>query len=65
MSGESVMPCDYKPGDRVKINTGSKHIASVDDFFGTIVGPSTKDGCFFVDTSDGRLEIHTQRLQKT
>ena len=54
----------FKRGDRVKINTGSQYIPSVDDYFGTIVAATKDNDVFLVNTDDETLEIHAGRLQK-
>ena len=54
----------YSIGDRVKINTGSRYITSVDDCFGKVVGFTEDINVVLVETEDETLGIHVARLQK-
>ncbi|HEY4497266.1 MAG TPA: hypothetical protein VJC20_00695, partial [Candidatus Paceibacterota bacterium] len=49
-------------GQRVTINTGSKYISSVKGYFGTIRSVVDKER-FLVETSDGLLSVHKNRLR--
>ena len=61
-----LTPTDLEVGQKVKIDEGNADgsIPGRDDYYGTVAGPSDKEGCVILNVTEGNKSFHASRLTK-